>query len=57
MSGSGLIDFASAATIADSSVAMMAILGRHLGFGVAPETLTGPLPTAYRMHRHLPPPS
>ncbi|MFB9928505.1 DUF6461 domain-containing protein [Amycolatopsis halotolerans] len=54
MIDSGLIDFASDATIADSSIALMAILGRHLGLTVTPETVTGPLPTAYRRDRYAP---
>ena len=54
LTDSGLIDFSSDATIADNCVAMMAILGRRLGFTLTPETVTGPLPTAHRMHRYTP---
>ncbi|ATY12367.1 hypothetical protein CU254_19260 [Amycolatopsis sp. AA4] len=56
MFDAGLIDFPSRAPIGDSVIAMAVILSRHLGFALTPETVTGPLPTAYRMHSYTPPP-
>ncbi|MFB9928020.1 hypothetical protein ACFFRC_25190, partial [Amycolatopsis halotolerans] len=55
MSEAGLFDFIPIMPIGDCVVAMMAILGRHLGFSLTPETVNGPLPTAYRMHLYTPP--
>lgn len=55
MSEAGLLNFGSCPPVGDASIAMMAILSRHLGFGLKPETVTGPLPTAYRRYRYAPP--
>jgi uncharacterized protein DUF6461 len=56
MFDAGLLDFPSRASIGESVIAMTAILAQHLGFTLTPETVTGPLPTAHRMHRYAPPP-
>lgn len=56
MADAGLLDFPSRASVADSAIAMMAIMGQHLDFTLTPATITGPLPTAYRMYRYAPPP-
>lgn len=55
MFDAGLIGFPSRASIADASTAMMAVLSGRLGFSLSPETVTGPLPTAGRMHQYRPP--